>query len=116
MAANNYHQDYSWSQFSPPDSSGTQRSIFKSAYKNLRFILELQEIKTLSEAQASNLPGLSFEYYGVTDFWRILLSYNGLQDPIQDVYAGQTFNIPTRNSIIRWLTQQQDNEVRTLLI
>ena len=116
MSASNYHQDFSWSQFSPIDSSGTQRSIFKSAYKNLRFVLELQEIRTLSDADASNLPGLSYEYYGVTDYWRVLLGYNGLVDPIQDVYAGQRFNIPTKNSITRWLTQQQDNQQRVIMI
>lgn len=116
MSANNYHQDYSWSQFSPIDSSGSQRSIFRSAYKNLRFVLALQEIRILSDADASNLPGLSFEYYGVTDYWRILLSYNGLVDPIQDVYAGQRFNIPTKNSITNWLTQQQNNQQRVLVI
>ena len=116
MAAIDYRQDYTWSKFSPIDNTGTQRSIFRSAYRNIRFVLELQSILTLNDAQSSNLPGLSFQLYGVTDYWRILLAYNGLSDPIQDVYAGMEFRVPTRTSIVRWLTQQQDNQQQVLRI
>ena len=116
MAAIDYRQDYTWSQFSPVDNTGRQRSIFKSSYKNLRFILDLQGLRVLSDADSSNLPGLSDELYGTPDFWRILLSYNGLVNPIQDVYAGQTLRIPTKASIVRELTQQQNNQTVVLRI
>lgn len=116
MSAQDYRQNYSWSRFSPVDNTGRMRSLFRSAYKNIRFELELYEQIVLTEADSSNLPGLSFRYYGVTDFWRVLLAYNGLQDPIQDVWAGQQFKIPTRNSIVRYLTQQQSNTRQVLRI
>lgn len=116
MAALDYRQDYTFRQFTPIDNTGKNRSIFRSAYKNLKFVLQLQEIRPLSEADAANLPGLSFELYGVTDFWRVLLAYNGLQDPIQDVYAGMPFQFPTKSSAISWMTQQQNNRAVTITI
>ncbi|MNY52299.1 hypothetical protein D3C86_1879570 [compost metagenome] len=79
-------------------------------------MLQLQEVRPLSEADVANLPGLSFELYGVADFWRVLLAYNGLQDAIQDVYAGMQFQFPTKSSAISWMTQQQNNRAVTLTI
>jgi hypothetical protein len=116
MAAIDYRQDYTYSQFTPVDNTGKARNVFKSAYKNLRFVLQLQEIRALSEDEAANLPGLSFGQYGVVDFWRVLLQYNGLQDPIQDVYAGMQFMFPTKSSAISWMTQQQNSQTTTLTI
>lgn len=116
MAAVDYRQDYSWTKFSPLDNTGTQRSIFRSAYKNLRFVLDLQTIIVLNSTQSSNLPGLSYQLYKTVDFWRVLLAYNGLQDPIQDVFAGMRFRVPTKTSIVRWMSQQQDNQAPTMVI
>lgn len=108
--------DFQWSQYSPIDNTGTQRSVFKSAYKNVRFTLIPQESYTLSEADAANLPGLSYQIYGTMNYWHILLAYNGLDDPIQDVVAGITIIIPTKTSIDAYLTQQQNNQPQVLNI
>lgn len=112
----NMEQDYTWSAYTPLDNTGTARSLWKSAYKNLRFSIPLQEIITLTSAQAANLPGLSFEKYGVVDYWRILLHYNGLSDGIQDVYTGMTFRIPTQAGVVAWLSQQANNQPTTTII
>ncbi|QDH83673.1 hypothetical protein [Achromobacter phage Motura] len=109
-------QDYSWSKYTPVDNTGNNRSIFKSAYKNVRFALVPNRRITLDESQAANLPGLSHAEYGVWDFWEILLAYNGLQDPIQDVVAGMPFLLPTKASIISYLTRQQATNTTTLTI
>jgi len=109
-------QDYTWSKFTPLDNTRDARSIWKSAYKNIRFSIPLQEIIVLTDSQSANLPGLSYEKYGVVDFWRVLLHYNGLSDPIQDVYTGMTFRIPTQAGIISWLSAQQNNQVVSRII
>ena len=109
-------QDYSYSLYTPIDNTGSSYNAFKSAYKNVSFTLQLMTERPLTDAESANLPGLSFNTYGVVDFWRILLAYNGLQDPIQDVYAGLNFKFPTKASIVSWLTQQQINSSITRLI
>lgn len=116
MAQQNYTQDYSWSLYTPIDNTGVARSLWKSAYKNIRFSIPLQEIITITDSYAANLPGLSFIKYGVVDYWRILLHYNGLVDPIQDVYAGMSFRIPTQAGIVSWLSAQQENQQTTITI
>lgn len=109
-------QNYSYSQYTPVTSDGRAWSIWRSAYKNIRFSLRLERVVTLTESDTANLPGISFRQYGTVDYWRILLHYNGLADPIQDVYAGMSFNLPTQASIVSWLTRQQNNRITTRII
>lgn len=109
-------QNYTWSAYTPLDSTSNYYSVFKSAYKNVRFTLDLEKTIYLTQADAYNLPGLSYKLYGVVDFWRILLAYNGLNDGIQDIQAGMLFNIPTKSSIVAYLTQSQSNNNQTILI
>lgn len=116
MAALDYRQELSWSRYSPIDNTGRKRSPFKSGYKNIRFFLTLQSVRTLTATDVANLPGLSEELYGSVDLWRILLAYNGLNNPLQDVYVGLELKIPTKTSVIAWLTQQQDSNRKALVI
>lgn len=109
-------QNYSYSAYTPVTSDRAAWSIWRSAYKNIRFSLRLAQVITLTDAETSNLPGLSYKYFGTVDYWRILLHYNGLSDPIQDVYAGMQFNIPTQPSVVAWLTRQQNNRATTRTI
>lgn len=109
-------QDYTWAAYTPLDNTRKSRSIWQSAYKNLRFSVPLQEIITLTESYAANLPGLSFDKYGTVDYWRILLHYNGLSDAIQDVYAGMSFRLPTQAGVVAWLSAQQNNQPVTRII
>lgn len=109
-------QNYSYTQYTPRTSDGGSLSIWRSAYKNVRFNLKLQTVRTLTETDASDLPGLSYRLYGTVDYFRILLHYNGLSDPIQDVYPGMQFRVPTQASIVAWLTRQQNNTTVTRII
>lgn len=101
--------DYTWSEYSPVDNTGRQRSIFRSAYKNVRFSLTIQRNHTVTNTDIANFPGLSYKFYGTTDLWRILLSFNGLSDPLNDLYVGQVLRVPTKDSIIAYLSRQQNN-------
>lgn len=107
---------YSLTQFSKPDNTGRQISIFSSGYKNLRFALVPETRITLTQADIGNLPGLAYRLLGDKDFWRILLAYNGLHDPLQDIYAGQTLQVPTKRSIVQYLTAAKTNVAPTMTI
>lgn len=109
-------QNYTYSRYTPVTEDRKAWSIWRSAYKNVRFSLVLERIIVLTESDTANLPGISFKHYGTVDYWRVLLHYNGLCDPIQDVYAGMSFNLPTQPSIVAWLTRQQNNRTVTRTI
>lgn len=53
------------------------------------------------------MPGISYQVYGTTSLWRVILEYNGLVDPLNDVYAGMVLNLPDKATITSALTQQQ---------
>lgn len=109
-------QDFSWSRYSPIDNTGKQRSIFKSAYKNARFILRPGRRITVSQQDIANLPGIAYREYGSTDLWRIILSFNGIKDPIQDIVPGTVLILPTKSSVINLMSLHVDNNRRPITI
>lgn len=108
--------DYNYSRYTPLDVTNSEYNIFKSAYKNIRFALPIAQKYTITHADQANLPGLSDELFGDTSLWRILLAFNGLADPIQDVYPGLVINVPTKASVIDYLSRQQTNTSPTFTI
>jgi hypothetical protein len=55
----------------------------------------------------ANLPGISFNVYGTTDLWHIILAFNGLSDPLNDLYPGLVLNIPNKSDVLSLLSQAQ---------
>lgn len=101
--------DYDWSKYTPQDNT-TNYSIYRSAYKNMRFVLPVNSLFTVKAEDAANLPGIAFKLFGDTTYWRVLLEYNGLTDPIDDIYPGVVLNIPSKADVINYLSQQQNNQ------
>jgi hypothetical protein len=106
--------DFNWSNYTPIDSTGNNYDIFKSAYKNIRFSVQPQTQYQLTVADMANLPGLAYKFFGDVSFWRILLAYNGISDPLSQVAVGVVFNIPSRADVISYLSQQSTNAGQTL--
>ena len=65
-----------------------------SAYANIRFGVPVTQLITVSAKYVANLPGLAFDMYGTTDYWRAILAFNGLQDPISDIQVGTILGLP----------------------
>jgi hypothetical protein len=105
MPSTGYSGDLDWSSFTPVDNTGNAYSIFRSGYKNLRFNVPVQKKVTLNAAQAYNLPGLSQELFTDTSLWLALLAFNGLSDPLTDVYPGLTLNVPTKADLVAYIGQ-----------
>lgn len=108
--------DFNWSAYTPLDSSGTNYDIFKSAYKNIRFAVQPQTQYQLTATDLGNLPGLAYKFFGDVSLWRILLSYNGISDPISGVAVGMVINVPARDDVIAYLSKQSANAASTLTI
>jgi len=99
--------DYNWINYTVTDNTGTNWDIFSSAYKNLRFNVQTNMQIQLTAADATNLPGLAYRYYGDTSLWRVLLAFNGWTDPISQVAPGVIMNIPTKAAILKYLAAQK---------
>jgi hypothetical protein len=108
--------DLNWSSYTPLDSTGNNYDIFSSAYKNIRFAIQPQTQYQLTSTDMANLPGLAYKFFGDVSFWRILLAYNGISDPLSEVAVGVVLNIPARSDVIAYLSQQSANSGATLTI
>lgn len=98
--------DFDWNRYTPLDNSGLDFDSFRSAFKNIRFSIRKFRVIRLTEADAANLPGLAYNYYEDTSLWRVLMAYNGITDPIEEVYAGMEFKLPLKADIIAYLDTQ----------
>ncbi len=107
---------YDYSRYTPFDSTGERRDIPKSAYKNIRFALPVDQTMQIGESDVSNLPGLAFRIYGDSSLWRLILAYNGMVDPVQDMWPGQVLNLPSKPAIIAYLNSQLKNQQQTVTI
>jgi hypothetical protein len=108
--------DYDYSRFTPLDNTGTAYNFVKSAYKNIRFALPAVQTLVISDPDVGNLAGIAFRFYGDVSLWRMLLAYNGMQDPIQDMYPGQVLKLPAKAAVIQYLNSQLQSQQKTLTI
>lgn len=80
-------------------------NVFDAAYNGMKFAVRTSQRIVLDSSMAFNLPGLAYKYLGTESLWWALLMYNGLSDPLNDVKAGTTLNIPDRISLIAYLNR-----------
>jgi len=109
-------QDFDYSKFTPLDNTLQQYNIFRSAYKNIRFALPVNETITVKEHDIGNLAGLAFKSYGDVSMWRVIQEYNGIQDPIQDMWAGQILKLPLKSAVIQYMNDQLHSKSQTFII
>lgn len=108
--------DFDYTRFTPRDNTPDGWNLFRSAYKNIRFAIPIAQTLTVKESDIGNLAGIAFRTYGDVSLWRMILAYNGLQDPIQDMYPGQILNLPSKSSVISYLNAQLHSQQTTFLI
>lgn len=98
-----------WSACTPYNYKANSYNVFNSRYKNIRYRLHPYTTYTVKAQDMANLPGISFNLYGTTDLWHVLLSFNGLSDPLNDIYPGLVLNVPNKNDILVLLSQTSAN-------
>ena len=88
----------------------------KSSYTNIRFgVLPAQVILIDSKYQA-NLPGLCHDFYGDQKYWRAVLAFNGLTDPINDVVVGVKIGLPDPVSLQAYMARRNETLVEPLIV
>ena len=76
----------------------------RSSYANIRWGVAPDVIITIDAKYEANLPGLAYDYYGDQSYWRAILKFNGLNDPLADICVGASIGLPSRASLDRFLT------------
>lgn len=83
---------------------GFDLDLLKSSYNNLRWTVAVDYLLTIDSKYEANLPGLAYDYYGDTSYWRAILMFNGLNDPISDIIVGAVIGLPSRTSLDQFFT------------
>lgn len=108
--------DYDYSRFTKLDNTGTNYDVFRSAYKNIRFALPAVQTMVVREPDIGNLAGIAFRVYGDVSLWRMIMAFNGMQDPIQDMWPGQVLKFPAKAAVIQYLNSQLQSQQQTITI
>jgi len=88
--------------------------IWNSKYANIRYAVAVDQVITIDAKYEANLPGLAYDYYGDQSYWRAILAFNGLADPINDVAIGATLSMPSKTSIDAFMASKQNVVTVTL--
>jgi hypothetical protein len=70
---------------------------------NMRFNVPSATTVIVDSSLEANLPAIAYTYLGDQDLWWAILYYNGLTDPLSDIYSLKVLNIPDRQSLISFL-------------
>jgi len=70
-----------------------------SQYANMRYSVTVDKVVTIDAKYEANLPGLAFDYYADVEYWRAVMWFNGLSDPINDVCVGAKIGMPNKSSL-----------------
>jgi hypothetical protein len=108
--------DFDYSAHTPVDNTGSEYSIFRSGYKNIRFAMSPTGTYPINESDMANLPGIAFRLYGDVSLWRILLAYNGFEDAIQEVVPGVILQVPSKSDVIKYISAQQASQSASFTI
>lgn len=84
-------------------------SHLTSLYRNMRYQVAPTRSILIDSRYAYNLPGLAYDYYGDTSYWRAILAFNGLTDAVNDIKVGVQISLPAKADVDALLaTSNQD--------
>lgn len=95
-----------WSSATPiyTYNSKNYYNPFRSNYKNIRYTIPSQGKYTVTAGDTGRIAMISYKVYGDTCFWRALLEYNGLKNPVSDIYPGLVLNLPNKSALVSLLS------------
>lgn len=88
--------------------------VLSSGYVNMRFGVLPVKIVVIDSKYQANLPGLAYDFYGNQEYWRAILSFNGLVDPINDITVGRYLGLPDASSLQAFLVSKSSTGTETL--
>jgi hypothetical protein len=93
----------------------TDIDILRSGYCNMRFNVSVDKVVTIDATYEANLPGLAYDYYGDVEYWRSIMWFNGLTDPLNDACVGALIGLPNKASLDAFFAATS-NSSKTILV
>jgi hypothetical protein len=78
-------------------------NIWDVTPSNMRFNVPSATTVIVDSSLEANLPMMAQTYLGDQHLWWVILYYNGITDPLSDVYTLKVLNIPDRQTLISYL-------------
>lgn len=97
-------------------NDGYDIDILTSSYTNIRFGVLPAKIVMIDARYQANLPGLCHDFYGDQKYWRALLAFNGLIDPINDIVVGAKIGLPDPVSLQSFMARRNETLVEPLIV
>lgn len=94
----------------------TDLDILSSQYINMRFTVSVDKVITIDARYEANLPGLAFDYYSDQEYWRAIMVFNGLSDPLNDVCVGAKIGLPNKSSLDAFFASKSNQSPTTMVI
>jgi len=89
-------------RYFPPLPEGAL-DIWDSTAVDMRYNVPEATSIVVDSSLEANLPQIAHEYLGDSSLWWTLLYFNGITDPIGDIYSMSVLRIPRRPELITYL-------------
>jgi hypothetical protein len=63
-------------------------------YLNIKFIVPARSSFVVTQAYEANAPGIAFDFYGSADYWWVVLLFNDIIEPLEELVAGKVLQLP----------------------
>lgn len=77
------------------------------SYSRLVRNLQLAQYHRIGPHEGVDLPKLAHKFYGTTDLWWVIGSYNGIVNPFTEAPSGRLIKIPDISSIDAYIRQSK---------
>lgn len=107
---------FNMSNFYSTTEDGQSLDLLGAKFNNLAMLIPSSRTIVVNSSAEANLPFLADKYMGTSSlFWAIAM-FNGIIDPINDVYIGRRLLIPARSAIISLLEAGSRSNVTSVEI
>lgn len=86
--------------------------IWDATPRDMRFNVPSSTTLVVDSSLEANLPYIAHVYLGDQSLWWTILYFNGLMDPISDIYALAVIRIPDRPALISYLERVLPGKTR----
>ena len=94
---------FDYTNFARMNADGVTHNTFSSAFRNMRFVVQYNQVITLDTSWEGNAPGLADRYLGDARLWWVILHYNGISDYLNGLVPGMQLRIPDRKALLNYL-------------
>jgi hypothetical protein len=109
-----YDPRFNIENFLATTEDGSSLDLHSAKFRDLPMLVSSSRRVVIDSSTEANLPLLAHTYLGAKELWWAILMYNGMLDPITDVYIGRTVLIPSRTQMISLLEAGNRSNLSTI--